>query len=118
MTLQTQHSSPFNKLNPSSSLYSCQESTQKERIMSYLSILMVSFLATLSLASPVVRQTTLCPWDGTPNASNFTLLSVSKANTSVQKPLALGSNGYPTLSSETWLGVSTFFFGCFASPES
>ena len=78
--------------------------------MVYLSILILSFLATLSLASPVAQQTTLCPWNGTPNASNFTLLSVSTADTSVQKPLALGSNGYSIPSSETLLGVSTFFF--------
>ena len=75
--------------------------------MAYIAILVASFLATLSLASPVARQTSLCPWNGVPNASNFTLLSVSKADNSVQKPLALGSNGLPAPSSVAWLGVLT-----------
>lgn len=67
-----------------------------------LAILVASFLATLSLSSPLARQTSVCPWNGVPNASNFTLLSVSKAETGVQKPLALGSNGHPA--SVAWLG--------------
>jgi len=64
-------------------------------------ILVVSFLATLTLASPVARQASLCPWNGVPNASNFTLLSVSRTDTSVQKPLALGLAAH---SSVAWLG--------------
>jgi hypothetical protein len=74
--------------------------------MSSLAIrVIVAFsLATLILASPVARQASLCPWNGVPNASNFTLLSVSKTETSVQKPLALGSNGLPAPSSVAWLG--------------
>jgi hypothetical protein len=73
-------------------------------VMSYLAILVISFLATLSLASPVARQTSLCPSNGTPNASNFTLLAVSKTDPSVQTPLALGSNGL-TDDSTSYLGV-------------
>lgn len=53
----------------------------------------VSFLATFSLASPLRRQAPLCPWDGVPDAAFFTLLSVSKSDNDVQKPLALGSDG-------------------------
>jgi hypothetical protein len=74
--------------------------------MSYLAILVVSFLTTLSLASPVARQTSPCPLNGTPNpASHFTLLSVSKADSSDQQPLALGLNGIPD-SSTSWLGTA------------
>ncbi|KAH9059076.1 hypothetical protein EDB87DRAFT_1685025 [Lactarius vividus] len=68
--------------------------------------LVTSLLAALSLASPVVRQTPVCPWNGVPNASNFTLLSVSRADNSVRKPLALGSNGLPSPSSAAWLGTA------------
>ncbi|KAN0138196.1 hypothetical protein V8E53_004085 [Lactarius tabidus] len=73
--------------------------------MSYLAILVISFFATLSLASPVARQTSLCPSNGTPNASNFTLLAVSKTDPSVQTPLALGSNGL-TDDSTSYLGTA------------
>ncbi|KAI9453021.1 hypothetical protein BJY52DRAFT_1290936 [Lactarius psammicola] len=71
-----------------------------------LAILVAPFLATLSLASPVARQTSqsLCPWNGVPNTSNFTLVSVSKADSSIQKSLALGSNGLPPPRSVGWLG--------------
>jgi len=47
-------------------------------------------LATFSLASPMRRQTSLCPWNGIPDAANFTLLAVFKSNNSIQKPLAVG----------------------------
>jgi len=75
--------------------------------MPSLAILAASFLATLSLASPTnvaqqtLRQTSLCPWNGVPNASNFTLLSVSKADTGFQRPLALW---FPVLSAVAFLG--------------
>ena len=85
--------------------------------MSHLAAVVVCLLATLSLASPATQQTFFCPWNGVPNSSNFTLLSVSKADTSIQKPLALGSNGLPAPSYVAWLGVLTpfiFFFGGFA----
>jgi hypothetical protein len=77
-------------------------------MMSYLAILVISFLATLSLASPVARQMGLCPWNGTPNASNFTLVSVSKVDNSDQKSLALGLNGLSD-SSMAWLEVFPLF---------
>jgi hypothetical protein len=69
--------------------------------------LIALFLATPSLASPVGRQTSLCPWNGVPNANNFTLLAVFKTDTSIQKPLALGSSVFPGFSSLAWLGVFT-----------
>ena len=79
--------------------------------MSYLAILVASFLATLSLGSPVARQTSLCSFASVPNASNFTLLAVSIADTSVQTPLALG---LPTpYSTVPVIGVIVFFGGDF-----
>jgi hypothetical protein len=57
-------------------------------------------LSTLSLASPAIvgrDQTPLCPWNGVPDANNFTLLAVFKTDFNVQKPLAL--------SSLAWIGV-------------
>ena len=86
--------------------------------MSYLSILVVYFHATLSLASPMARQTAVqCPPGGSGNAMNFSLLAVSKMDEGNQLALALGSNGGPTiLGSDSFLVVSTLFFGCFASP--
>lgn len=88
--------------------------------MSYhLAILIVSFLASLSLASPVARQTSLsaCISDGTTSADNFTLLAVSQVNPDliVQTPLALGPNGPAGPNSFSYLAVSTLFFGCFTS---
>jgi len=64
-----------------------------------------SFLATLSLASPAERQTSLCPWNGVPDANNFTLLAVSKSDTKIRKPLAIGSNVSSYSSNYAWLGV-------------
>jgi hypothetical protein len=60
--------------------------------MSYLAILVVSFLATLSLGSPVARQTEVCQGFSIANAKNFTLVTVSKdlEGTTFQLPLALG----------------------------
>jgi hypothetical protein len=97
---------------PSLSVYINNGHGELPLVMSSLAIrVIVAFsLATLILASPVARQASLCPWNGVPNASNFTLLSVSKTETSVQKPLALGSNGLPAPSSVAWLGVFTLFF--------
>lgn len=57
-------------------------------------------MSTLSLASPAIvgrGQTPLCPWNGIPDANSFTLLAVFKADSNVQKPLAL--------SSLAWIGV-------------
>jgi hypothetical protein len=71
--------------------------------------LVASFFATLSL--PVVsltiagRQTPLCPWNGVPNANNFTLLAVFKTDDNVEKPLALGSTIEPGFGSLAWIGV-------------
>ena len=73
--------------------------------MSYLTILVVSFLVTLSLGSPVARQTSLCPSNGVPNATKFTLLAVSKADTNVKKPLALGFPAPISTVPEAFLGV-------------
>ena len=76
--------------------------------MSYLAILVASFLATLSLGSPVARQTSVCPLNGIPNTTNFTLLAVSKADTTVKKPLALGYPA-PTETLVVFLGVIFYF---------
>ena len=92
--------------------------------MSYLSILVVSFLATLSLASPVARQTAApCPTNGSGNAMNFSLTAVSQEDVTKRWALGLESNGGSSLpGSDSFLGVETIFlasyFGCFASPES
>ena len=63
--------------------------------MSYLSIVLVSCLATLSLALPVARQlpssVTLCPYDVT---DNFTMVAFfNRTDFEVVTPLALGLNG-------------------------
>ena len=71
---------------------------------------LASFLATFSLASPLGRQTSLCPWNGIANANNFTLLAVFKTDNAIREPLALGSNGLPGPGSLTWLGVFTLLF--------
>jgi hypothetical protein len=60
--------------------------------MSYLAILVVSFLATLSLGSPLARQTEVCQGFSVANAQNFTLVTVSKeleGSPTFQLPLAL-----------------------------
>jgi len=62
-------------------------------------------LATLALASPVERQTSLCPWNGVPDASNFTLLAAFKSDNNIRKPLAIGSNVLSNSSDYAWLGV-------------
>ena len=64
-----------------------------------------SFLTALSLASPAERQTPLCPWNGVPDADDFTLLAVSKSNTNIRKPLAIGSNVSSYSSNYAELGV-------------
>jgi hypothetical protein len=69
-----------------------------------------SFLATFTLASPLERQTSLCPWNGIASADNFTLLAVFKTDHSIREPLALGSNGLPDPSSLAWLGVFMLLF--------
>ncbi|KAI0306115.1 hypothetical protein B0F90DRAFT_1696130 [Multifurca ochricompacta] len=69
----------------------------------FLVTFVASSFAMLSLASPVGRQTAVCPWNGVPNASNFVLLAVSRVDTSIRKPLALVLNGLPG-SSTAWLG--------------
>jgi hypothetical protein len=74
--------------------------------MSYLAILVTSFLATLSLGSPMARQTPLCPGFSVPNAGNFTLLSVSKEDTTCKFPLALG---FPTPDNAPVILVILFF---------
>ena len=53
---------------------------------------LIPFLATLSVASPLGRQTSLCPSGGLPDSNRFTLRAVDKADTTVQKPLALSSS--------------------------
>ncbi|KAF8261719.1 hypothetical protein EI94DRAFT_1809856 [Lactarius quietus] len=74
--------------------------------MSYLVTFVVSFLATLSVASPVARQTSVCPSGGSANASNFTMLAVSKTNTSDQRSVGLGSVGLSLLGSVGWLAAT------------
>ena len=85
--------------------------------MPYLSILIVSFLATLSLALPVAREK-LCSLNSSRNGNKFRLLSVSKQDRDIQMPLAIGSNSDPQPNSDIWLGVSALFFSRPASPES
>ncbi|KAH9976070.1 hypothetical protein BJV74DRAFT_172412 [Russula compacta] len=53
----------------------------------------VSFLATLSLASSVGGRAHGCPSNGALDVKNFTLLAVHKTNTSDQEPLALAADG-------------------------
>ena len=77
--------------------------------MPYLSILIVSFIATLSLASPVAREKP-CSLNSSGNGNEFRLLSVSKKDRDIQMPLAIGSNSDPQPNSDIWLGVSTLFF--------
>ena len=71
--------------------------------------LVASFFATLSLVLPANlsagSQTSLCPWNGVPNADNFTLLAVFKADNNVQKSLVLGSAVEPSFSSLARIGV-------------
>jgi hypothetical protein len=62
-----------------------------------------SFLATLSLASPLARQTSGCSDNGVLNDGGFTLLAVYKNDTKIQKPLAIGSN--TNADPVGWLGV-------------
>ena len=83
--------------------------------MFYLSILAVSFFATLSLTSPVARQTAAqCPSGGSGNAMNFSLIAVSKADVSMQWALAVESNGGTSLpGSDGFLAVSTIFLASF-----
>ena len=67
-----------------------------------------SFLATFSLASSFVSQTSPCPWNGVASAGNFTLLAVFKMDNGTREPLVLGSNGPDdgfNPSSLAWLGV-------------
>ena len=81
--------------------------------MSYISILVVSFLATLSLASPVARQTAAqCPSGGSGNAANFSLIAVSQEDVTNQWALAIGFNGGPSIPfSDSYLVVCTIYFG-------
>jgi hypothetical protein len=57
---------------------------------------LIPILATLSVASPLGRQTdgSLCPADGSSDAKKFTLVAIDTADATVQKPLALGSSGW------------------------
>ena len=67
----------------------------------------VSLLVTLSLASPsVVGRYIAFPNRCIQTDKNFTLTAVYKADTSIQKPLALGSNVLPN--SVGWIGVGIF----------
>ena len=89
---------------------------QKERVMSYLSIVLVSCLATLSLASPVARQSDKLPYTIVPCdvAGNFTMLALrNETGLELVTPLALGLNGLA--GAEYSLAVFTLFFspGCF-----
>ena len=85
-------------------------SSDRDEIM-FIMALFALFLPTFSLASPLERQTSLCPWNGVKNADNFTLLAVFKAdNGRIREPLALGSNGLPNPSCVSWLGVLTLLF--------
>ena len=78
--------------------------------MPYLSTLIISFLATLSLASPVARQADCPPLGGSGNQNNFKLVAVSAEDSSDVSPLAIGSNVYPSPGDDTYLGVYTLFF--------
>ena len=96
--------------------------------MPSLIIIVACILSTLTLAFPItglgpeILQTNLCPSQSLNievpyiNSVSFTLLSVSKANNSVQMPLALSSA--PAASPGVyWLVVcSTLFFFPVAPP--
>jgi hypothetical protein len=81
-----------------------EHSSDRDEIM-FTMAFFASFLVTFSLASPLGRQKSLCPWNGITNADNFTLLAVFKTDNGIREPLALGSNGLPDPSSLAWLGV-------------
>ena len=72
--------------------------------MSYLSMVLFSCLATLSLASPVARQVSypVCPWDVT---GRFALVAFSNDGLT---QLVLGMNGFG--GTEFSLAVITLFF--------
>lgn len=53
----------------------------------------VSFLATLSLASSVASRGGSCPPNGVLDATQFRLMAVDKTNTSCQEQLALTTKG-------------------------
>ena len=79
--------------------------------MSYLSIALVSCLATLSLASPVARQSDKLPYTIVPCdvAGNFTMLALrNETGLELVTPLALGLNGLA--GAEYSLAVFTLFF--------
>ena len=79
--------------------------------MSYLSIVLVSCLATLSLASPVARQSDKLPYTIVPCdvAGNFTMLALrNETSLELVTPLALGLNGLA--GAEYSLAVFTLFF--------
>jgi hypothetical protein len=69
--------------------------------------LVASFFVTLALVSlaSAGSQTPRCPWNGVPNANNFTLLAIFKTENNIQKPLVLGSTIEPGFSSLAWIGV-------------
>jgi hypothetical protein len=86
-----------------------EHSSDRDEIM-FTMAFFASFLVTFSLASPLGRQTSLCPWNGITNADNFTLLAVFKTDNNIREPLALGSNGLPDPSSLALLGVFMLLF--------
>jgi hypothetical protein len=86
-----------------------EPSSDRDEIMFTMAFFAL-FIATFSLASPLGRQTSLCPWNGITNADNFTLLAVFKTDNGTREPLALGSNGLPNPSSLAWLGVFMLLF--------
>ncbi|KAI0068872.1 hypothetical protein BV25DRAFT_1817790 [Artomyces pyxidatus] len=66
---------------------------------------LLSFLAAAAAASPV-RRVGNCPWNGTPDANGpFTFLATYDNDTTIQKPLALGSNGEDGIV-VSWLGTT------------
>jgi hypothetical protein len=66
---------------------------------------LIPILATLSVATPLGRQTAQsgCPATGTSDANKFTLVAVDPADISDQNSLALSSSGWIAVFSQPFL---------------
>jgi len=64
----------------------------------------------LALPAAIVKRAQACSWNSVLDSANFTLLAVNNANTTVQRPLALGTTagfqpGVSVLGTEATLGA-------------
>jgi len=66
---------------------------------------LIPILATLSVATPLGRQTAQspCPDNASSGADRFTLVAIDTADTTVQNSLALGSSGWIAVFSQPFL---------------